>query len=103
MSSSSNSNDEMDAADGLVSLSTYAYRDDQNNESDVTLTGATTASSSRTDDTSTARGRDSELSSDVINSTSPSSETDENTSSLEAGWFLIILFIILKGINTYLE
>ena len=102
MSSSSNSNDAMDAADGLDV--TDAYRDDQNRDIDDTSTDATTASSDCTTDISTTSGRDGEMSSDVTNSTSPSWETvessSENTSLVEAGWFIIILFIILKSINT---
>ena len=83
------SSDEMDTADGIVSLSTEAYRDDSNVESGDTLTDATTASSNWTDDTSTASGRDGEMSSDVTNILSSSWETvessNENMSSVDAG------------------
>ena len=72
-----------------MSLSTEAYRDDPNNESDDTSTNATTASSDLTGDTSTASGREGEMSSDVTNSTSSSWETvedlNENMSSVDAG------------------
>ena len=101
MTSSPHSSDEMNAADGLVSLSTDAYQDVNNAESD-TSTDATTASSNWVDYLSTTNRRDGEISNDVTNSTSSSLETVENTSSFEAGWFMIILFIILKSINIYL-
>ena len=85
---SSSSSEEMNAEDGLLSLSTEAYRDDNNAESD-TSTDATTASGNWTDDTSTASGRDGEMSSDVTNILSSSCETvedsNENMSSVDAG------------------
>ena len=89
MSSSSHSSQEVEAADGLVSLSTEAYRDGPNTDSD-TSTDATTASSDSNYDTSTASGRDGEMSNDVTNNTSSCGEAVENTSrdesSIEAGW-----------------
>ena len=88
MSSSSHSSDEINAANRLVTLSTEAYRDDPNTEND-TSTDATTASSNWTDDTSTASGRDGEMSSDVTNILSSSWETvedsNENLSPVDAG------------------
>ena len=88
MSSSSHSSDEINAANRLVTLSTEAYRDEPNTESDIS-TAATTASSNWTDENSTTSRREGEMSSDVTNSTSSSGETVEgssgNASSVEAG------------------
>ena len=89
MNSSSHSSQEIDAADGLVSLSTDAYRDNSNIDGD-TSTDATTVNSNRADDSSNRSGRDGEMSNDVTNSTSSSLETiegsSEDTSSVETGW-----------------